>query len=221
MRAGGILLVASAILMAPSAVHAAPLLSGGFSSTASSGSFLTQSGTVDVTGTSITGTFALSSALGATQPTGFAAAFGPGAYLLPPGAIVLTFNIAAIGETVTFTTAGSSENSLVELADNGTTQSVLLEPAFIDPHLITTVSLTGPEGSLFDSVTDPASLHTGAGVTVASPIFLSVYQQGGANLVVTSQSIPVTTPVDEPSTWSITAIALIGTLAVQRKRRHP
>ena len=209
-------------LAATSAAFAVPQLSGSFSTIATSGSFATPSGPhVDVTGTIVPGTFALSSASGAFLPPA-GAGFGPGAFLLPPGSIILTFDIVAIGQPVTFT-AAPDENSLVKLTDNGVTQSVLLAPAFFDPHVITAVSLTGPEGSLFNSITDPASLHTGEDVSIVSPILLAVVEEGSAELTVTSQSIPITspvTPVGEPPSWSILAIALIGAIAVRRMQQH-
>jgi hypothetical protein len=206
--------VLAALATAPAA-HAAPQLSGSFDSIATDGYFETPSGPeVSVAGTSVTGTFTLGSASSAFKPPA-GAGFGPGDFLLPPSdGITFTFDVVALGRTITLAPQ-PYDDSLIELRDNGVTQSVLLGPAWFDPHALTVMSLSGPEGSLFDSITDPASLHTGEGVSIVSPIGLDIPFVGGANLAVISQSIPVR----EPPGWFILAIGLFGALAVRRTRR--
>ncbi len=169
---------------------------------------------MNVAGTTVTGAFDLSTVAGAFMPAGLPA----GDYLLQPGAVYLSFDVLAIGQTVNFTSAGSGENSEIKLTDNGTMQSLLLAPAFVDPHMITTEELTGPEGSLFSDIDNLASLHIGPGVSLSSPIFLSVFQEGGATLQVTSEALN-SVPVPVPSSWPVLATSLLALWATIRFRR--
>ena len=200
-----------ALLAAPAA-EAGPIL-GSFSSKVASGNFQTPGGSVNVTGTTVTGTFALGSVAGATTPAGLPT----GVYLLQPGAVTLTFDIQAINQIVDFPIGEPSEASSIELTDSGTIQTLLLEPVFFDPHEFTTEELTGPEGSLFTNIDDPGSIHIGRGVSLVSPIFLSVYQEGSATLDVASEQLGPSS-VPEPTGWAVLALPVLGLVTLRGVR---
>ena len=210
-----VLLLVPSILSAPAA-KAGPLLGGTFSTTFASGDFETAHGDVDVTGTGVTGSLTLSSVAGAFTPSGLPS----GSYLLKPGAVDLSFDILALGEMVDFSTAHTGEDSFIQLTDTGSMQQVLLAPAFVDPHLITELSLTGPEGSLFKNINDPKSLHAGLGVSLASGAFLSVFQQGGGILNGADVAFGGTA-VDEPPSWALLGLSLISLLALHLRFGRP
>ena len=109
--------------------------------------------------------------------------------------------------------------SAVDLTDNSTLQTVTLIASFDNPHVNTVFVLDGPEGSLFSSVTDIASLHTGPGVTLQSPLALSVFQTGSAGVAVNSVTL-TSQAVPEPPAWTVLAASVTATAAAALTRRR-
>ena len=201
-------ITALALTTALTAPASADVISGTFTGIAANGSFFTGGGPpTDVTGSHVTGTFDLASVAGAVPSNQGPSSTGD--YALPGGAVSYSFTVASINQTYPFGGGnGGGLPSGVDLADNGTTQTATLFASVGDPHLDAYVFLTGPEGSLFSSVTDVASLHTGPGVTLQSPFFFGVFQTGGATVIVnsvtlTSQAMP------EPPAWTVLAASVV------------
>ena len=180
-----------------------------------SGSFTGSSGNTPVAGTPIDGTFSVGSLAGAT-PERFS---GPGNYVLPSGAITLTFEIAALDETFTFSSLHDGEPDFLGLTDASGVQTVLLFPDFGSPHAITGLSLTGPEGSLFTNVDDLASVHAGIGVSVVSPFGLAVYGRGSAEVDVISETFGTSVP-ESPGWMSLLMGVFTWGAIVYRRRPH-
>lgn len=173
------------------------------------GSFMGSPNPIDVTGSAVTGSFNVTSVAGATPfnrgPTSI------GNYFLPNSTVTYSFTVA--GLTQTFTFGGNGLQPAVYLSDTGLLQSVQLNADENNPHINTSISLTGPEGSLFTAITDIASLHTGPGVMLKSPIALSVFQTGYANVAVTGETL-TSQAVPEPPAWSIMISPLLIVLTV-------
>ena len=194
------------------AAHAGPILAGDFSTVAASGGFETSHGFVDITGTTVTGSFDLATLAGLSTPAGYPA----GSYFLEPGSASLTFDILAINQVVTFGSAAQTDQGYMQLTDNGITQQLLIDPD-INAHASTHITFTGPEGSLFGSIRDPHSIHAGIGVSLVSPLFLGVFQEGGAYLDPTS--LTFTSAVSEPASLALLGLPMLGLIAFCRPKR--
>ena len=189
-----------------------------FTGIATSGSFFTGGGPpTDVTGSAVTGAFSLASVSGAMPNNEGGSSVGN--YLLPSGDVVYSFTVASINRTYPFDGANSGLMSGVDLSDNGTTQFATLAAYVDNPHVNTFVFLTGPEGSLFSSITDIASLHTGPGATLQTPTGFSVYRTGSANVAVNSVTL-TSQAVPEPPAWTVLAASVTATAAAALTRRR-
>ncbi len=207
MRLSQLALLTAAVVSAAPAALAGPILDGSFSTIATSGGFETNNGFVNITGTTVTGSFDLATVAGAFTPGGYPA----GSYFLQPGSATLSFDIQAINQVVTFGSASQTGYGYLQLTDNGITQQLLIDPD-TNPHSNTEIAFTGPEGSLFGNIDDPRSIHAGIGVSLVSPIFLGVFQEGGAFLDPTSLTFG-TTPVSEPPSLALLGLPVFGLLA--------
>ena len=191
---------------AASSAQAGPILAGDFSTIATSGGFDTSHGFVDVTGTTVTGTFDLATVAGAFTPGGYPA----GSYFLQPGSATLSFDIQAINQIVTFGSPSQTDYGYMALTDNGSTQQLLIDPD-MNSHSNTHITFTGPEGSLFGNINDPHSIHAGIGVSLVSPLFLGVFQEGGAYLDPTGLTFQ--NSVGEPASLALLGMPMLGLLA--------
>ena len=210
------LTILGAMLTLASSAQAA-VISGTFTGTVTSGSFLS-SGSVNLTGSPVTGSLTITSLSGAAVSPGASAVAA--AYTVPAGSVGYAFTFALTNETFDYT---GFPNSLffagINLSDNTATQAVELIEFVDNPHLNTFVTLTGPEGSLFTNVNDLASLHAGPGVTIASPTFVGQFLNGGATVAITGATFAQ--PVPEPAAWTLLAAALPLAFTAAARRRPP
>ena len=207
--------IAFAVMLALSAPADAAVISGTFTGTVTNGSFRS-SNSVDLTGSSVTGSGSVSSLAGAAASPGGSASFA--AYTLPGGSVGYAFTFALTGETFSYMAPPNNFfTGGIQLSDNNMMQSAELSEFVGDPHSDTYVTLTGPEGSLFTNVDDLASLHAGPGVTIASPVFVGAFLNGGAVVAITSATF--VQPVPEPPAWTLLAAALPLALCVASSRR--
>jgi hypothetical protein len=167
----------------------------------------------------VTGSLSVSSLAGATASAG--ASTSSVAYTLPAGSVGYSFTFALTNDRFNDTGAPNPFLSAgITLTDNSSVQTVGLATFLGDPHFDTYITLIGPEGSLFANVNDLASLHAGPGVTIASPVFVGQFLNGGATVAITGVAFA---PVPEPAAWTLLAAALPLAIrtAMPGRRRLP
>ena len=213
-------LAALAMALAAASPARASIISGSFTGTATTGSFLTGPGAPPtVSGSPVTGVFDLASVATATQIPNSGGTAPYATYTLAPGSLSYAFTVASIGQTYSFGIVPGGLDAIA-LSDNGVTQSLQLDAGYADGHTAAYIDLVGPEGSLFSSVTNLASLHATPGVTVQSPFTFGVYGVGFATVDVTATSL-TPQPVPEPAAWTLLAAAFPLAVTAVRRRRPP
>jgi len=191
----------------------ADVLSGSFSGVASSGSYPRNnpfSPVVDLTGSPITGTFNVTSLVGAS-PTYVGT--GISYTTFAAGSINLTFYIASVGQTY----SSYDLYPLIALEDDGKLQTIRLQPGGLTFSDV--LEITGPEGSLFDSIADISSLHAGTGATVVSArTNFNTRELTPTVVTIQSQSINGQ-PIPEPASGPLLVVGLISLAAASGVRR--
>ena len=209
----GRLVVSAFALMAAAwtAPAFADVISGSFAGVVTSGSFFTASGPTDVAGAAVTGSFDVSSLAGLGSS-------GPTSFVLPYGEISYSFTIASIGQTFSFGVTPQPAGIVggLALSNSSTQQTLTLNAELGGIDASTILTLSGPAGSLFSPGNLFNTLHIGPGVTIETPLSLSVAQAVLATIQVTGQSFPGL-PVPEAPSWTILAFG-VAAMGVVRWR---
>ena len=198
--------VIGCLLVAGASARAA-VIDGTFAGAVSSGQRQLSDGSFqDLTGSPVTGAFHVNQIDSADQ-------IQPSNYIVPTGSFNYSLNFPNLNQAFSFGSNSGTENVL--LFDNGTLQTVILTANYASGRK-QELTLTGPEGSLFSSVSNISSLHAGPGVMVA-PLFYGDRFSGFSvdiNVTSTTISTSVAQNVPEPPGLAMFGVCLLALAVV-------
>jgi len=139
---------------------------------------------------------------------------------VPTGAVSVNFVSVAGAFLYPGDVGGEVPFGAIELIDTGVSQEVFIEPVAYTPDYDGGFTLFGPEGSLFGSYLDPATLHAGP-ITGASAYFFASRDVGAGvditGVVLNGVAFPPTSIPAPPSLYLIVT-GLLGLAAVRTRR---